>query len=196
MNLVLASTSVTRQDLLRAAGLDFEAIAPGVDEEVAKREMRAQAMAPQEQAAALAALKALAVSERRGGLVLGGDQVLAIGPETLDKPKDRAEAREQLIRLRGHTHELATSIVAARDGAVIWRHTEAPKLKMRAFSDAFLDEYLRRADETVLRSVGGYQLEALGAQLFERVEGDYFSVLGLPLLPLLAFLREQGIVAT
>ena len=112
----------------------------------------------------------------------------------LDKPKSTSLKRAQhLLRLRGRTHELLTAAVVAREGAIIWRHVDTPKLKMRAFSDAFLDDYLARAGDATLHSVGAYQLEGLGAQLFERVEGDYFSVLGLPLLPLLAFLREHGI---
>ena len=193
MSLILASTSAARQRILREAGLAFEAIAPSVDEDAAKRELRAEGMAPREQAAALAALKALSVSEQRKGLVLGADQMLAVEQDAFDKPKDRAEARAQLVRLRGRTHELITALVAARDGVVIWRHSEAPRLKMRTFSDVFLDRYLENAGEAVLTSVGAYQLEGLGAQLFERVEGDYFAVLGLPLLPLLAFLREQGL---
>lgn len=193
MTLILASTSAARQRIMREAGLSFEAVAPTVDEEAAKRELRADGIAPREQAAALAALKAVSISERRKGLVLGADQMLAIEHDALDKPKSRAEARAQLVRLRGRTHELVTALVAARDGQVIWRHSEAPKLKMRAFSDLFLDRYLENAGEAVLTSVGAYQLEGLGAQLFERIEGDYFAVLGLPLLPLLAFLREQGL---
>ncbi|MGE0596307.1 MAG: Maf family nucleotide pyrophosphatase [Hyphomonadaceae bacterium] len=190
--LILASTSAARQRILRDAGLTFEAIAPALDEEAAKVRMREEGMALREQAAALAALKALSISETRKGLVIGADQMLALEEEVFDKPRDAAEARAHLVRLRGRTHELITALVAARDGVVIWRHTDAPRLKMRNFSDTFLDLYLRQAGDDVLRSVGGYQLEGLGAQLFERVEGDYFSVLGLPLLPLLAFLRAQG----
>lgn len=197
MTFVLASTSATRQRLLTDAGLTFTAEAPGVDESVAKQGMRDDGIAPREQAAALAALKALAVSERRPrDLVIGADQMLAVEHDVLDKPKDIAEARAQLQRLRGRSHELVTSIVAARGGEVIWRHTEAPRLKMRVFTDLFLDLYLQQIGEAALHSVGAYQLEGLGAQLFERVEGDYFAVLGLPLLPLLAFLREQGMAPT
>lgn len=194
--LVLASTSAARQHVMRQAGLVFEAIAPDVDEDAAKLRMREDNMAPREQAAALAALKAVSVSERRKGLVIGGDQMLALEHEAFDKPKSVMEARAQLQRLRGRTHELATALVAAKDGAVIWRHTETPRLKMRAFSDTFLEGYLREAGEDVLRSVGAYQVEGLGAQLFERIEGDHFAILGLPLLPLLAFLREQGLAPT
>jgi septum formation protein len=190
---ILASTSATRQRVLREAGLFFSIEASGVDEDAAKQGMRAEEMPPREQAAALAALKALAVSEKQPkALVIGADQMLAIDHDVLDKPRDMAEARMHLQRMRGRHHELVTAIVAARGCEVIWRHVEAPRLKMRAFSDMFLDLYLQEAGEAVLSSVGAYQLEGLGSQLFERVEGDYFSVLGMPLFPLLAFLREQG----
>ncbi|MGQ0531591.1 MAG: Maf family nucleotide pyrophosphatase [Caulobacteraceae bacterium] len=194
MTLVLASASAARRQILEAVGLAFEIEAPRVDEEAAKASLRAEGLKPLDQADALAELKALSVSRKRAGFVIGADQILAIGGEVFDKPKDAAEAREHLLRLRDQTHELVTAAVIAREGAIIWRHIDTPKLKMRAFSDAFLDDYLSRAGDRVLRSVGAYQLEGLGAQLFERVEGDYFSVLGLPLLPLLAFLREHGIV--
>lgn len=192
MTLILASGSAARKAMLEAAGLAFEVDKPRVDEEAAKATLRAEGLQPRDQAAALAELKALSVSNRRNGLVIGADQMLAIEGETLDKPADRAEARAHLQRLRGRAHELITAAVVAKDGAVIWRHTETPRLRMRAFSDAFLDDYLARAGDHVLSSVGAYQLEGLGAHLFERVDGDYFSVLGLPLLPLLAFLREHG----
>jgi septum formation protein len=193
VNLVLASGSAARRQMLEAAGLAFTVEIPRVDEEAAKASLRAERLKPRDQADALAELKALSVSRRHAGFVVGADQMLAVEGETLDKPKDEAEARAHLLRLRGRTHELITAAVVAREGAVIWRRVDTPKLKMRAFSDAFLDDYLSRAGEKVLRSVGAYQLEGLGAQLFERVDGDYFSVLGLPLLPLLAFLREHGI---
>jgi len=193
MTLILASTSAARQRVMREAGLYFEAVAPAVDEEAAKRELRSEKMPPKEQAAALAALKAISISEKRKGLVLGADQMLAIDHEVLDKPKDRAEARAHLMRLRGRSHELLTSLVCAQDGVVVWRHSEAPKLKMRSFSDVFLERYLENAGDAVLMSVGAYQIEGLGAQLFERIEGDLFSIQGLPLLPLLAYLREQGL---
>lgn len=179
--------------MLESAGLSFDVTSPRVDEEAAKASYRAAGLKPRDQADALAELKALSVSRGRAAFVIGADQMLAVEGDVLDKPKDAAEARTHLMRLRGRTHELITAACVAREGVVIWRHIDTPKLRMRAFSDAFLDDYLARAGAPVLTSVGAYQLEGLGAQLFERVEGDYFSVLGLPLLPLLAFLREHGI---
>lgn len=194
MTLILASGSATRRRLLEGAGLDFEVDVPRVDEEAAKAALRAEGLKPRNQADALAELKALSVSRRRAGFVIGADQMLALGGETLDKPKDREEAASHLRQLRGRTHELITAAAIAKDGAVIWRHIDTPRLKMRDFSDQFLEAYLDRAGERVFTSVGAYQLEGLGAQLFDSVEGDYFSVLGVPLLPLLAFLREHGVV--
>lgn len=194
MTLVLASGSAARRHMLEAAGLSFEVEIARVDEDAAKASLRAEGVKPRDQAEALAELKALAVSRKRPGFIIGADQMLAVDGETLDKPKDMAEARLHLMRLRGRTHELLTAAVVAREGAIIWRHIDTPKLCMRAFSDMFADDYLARVGEAALKSVGAYQLEGLGAQLFERVEGDYFSVLGLPLLPLLAFLRERGVV--
>ncbi|HRO03252.1 MAG TPA: Maf family nucleotide pyrophosphatase [Terricaulis sp.] len=194
MSLILASASASRRRMLEAAGLAFEIQAPHADEEAAKASLRAAGLKPREQADALAELKALSVSRRRAGVVIGADQMLAIEGEVLDKPKDMDEARTHLQRLRGKTHELLSAAVVAREGAIIWRHVDTPRLKMRAFSDAFLDDYLARVGQGALSSVGAYQLEGLGAQLFERVEGDFFSVLGLPLLPLLSFLREHKVV--
>lgn len=193
MTLILASGSSSRKRMLEDVGLTFEVESPRVDEEAAKASLRADGLKPRDQADALAELKALSVSRKREGFVIGADQMLAVEGDTLDKPKSVSEAREHLLRLRGRTHELLTAAVVAREGAIIWRHVDTPKLKMRAFSDAFLDDYIARAGDATLHSVGAYQLEGFGAQLFERVEGDYFSVLGLPLLPLLAFLREHGI---
>jgi septum formation protein len=191
VTLTLASGSAARRRLLEAAGVTFEVEVPRVDEEAAKASLRAEGVKPRDQALALSELKALSVSHGRDGLVIGADQMLALEGEVFDKPKTAAEGREHLMRLRGHTHELITAVVIARGGAIVWRHVDTPRLTMRVFSDVFLDAYLSRAGDKVLTSVGAYQLEGLGAQLFERVEGDYFSVLGLPLLPLLAFLREQ-----
>jgi septum formation protein len=194
VTLILASGSAARRRMLEAAGLAFSIESPRVDEEAAKASLRAEGLKPRDQADALAELKALSVSRSREGFVIGADQMLAVEGAVLDKPKSLAEAREHLLRLRGKTHELLTAAVVAKEGAIIWRHVDVPKLKMRAFSDAFLDDYVERAGDATLLSVGAYQLEGLGAQLFERVEGDHFSVLGLPLLPLLAFLREHGVV--
>lgn len=194
MSLILASGSSARRQMLESAGLSFSVQAPRVDEEAAKASLRANGLKPRDQADALAELKALSISRSTPDFVIGADQMLAIEGDVLDKPKDLAEAKAHLEKLRGRTHELITAAVIAREGAIIWRHIDTPKLKMRAFSDAFLDQYLAQAGDSALHSVGAYQLEGLGAQLFERVEGDYFSVLGLPLLPLLSFLREHGIV--
>lgn len=193
MTLVLASGSAARRRMLEAAGLVFAVELPRVDEEEEKARLRARGVPALEQATGLAEVKALSVSLEQDGLVIGADQMLAVGDEVLDKPRSVEEARTHLERLRGRTHELITAVVVAREGQIIWRCTEIPRLSMREFSDAFLADYLARAGEATLHSVGAYQLEGLGAQLFERVEGDYFSVLGLPLLPLLAFLREQGV---
>jgi septum formation protein len=179
--------------MLESAGLAFEVDKPRMDEEAAKASLRAEGLKPRDQADMLAELKAISVSNRRGDdFVIGADQMLAVEGETLDKPRDRDEAREHLLRLRGRSHELITAAAVAREGVVIWRHVETPRLKMRAFSDAFLEDYLDHIGDAAFASVGAYQLEGRGAQLFERVEGDYFSVLGLPLLPLLSFLREHG----
>lgn len=193
MSLILASGSAARRRMLEASGLTFEIDVPRVDEEAAKASFRTGGLTPRAQADALAELKALSISNRRDGFVIGADQMLALEGEVFDKPKTANEAREHLLRLRGRTHELITAAVVAREGAVIWRNIDTPRLTMRRFTDEFLNDYLARAGESVLTSVGAYQLEGLGAQLFERVEGDYFSVLGLQLLPLLAFLREHKV---
>ena len=193
MSLILASGSASRRLMLEAAGLAFAVELPHVNEETEKARLRGRGVPPLEQASGLAEVKALSVSRQCDGLAIGADQMLAVGDEVLDKPRDIGDARLHLERLRGRTHELITAAVVARGDEIIWRCTEIPRLTMREFSEAFLDDYLARAGSGALSSVGAYQLEGLGAQLFERVEGDYFSVLGLPLLPLLAFLREQGV---
>jgi len=190
--LVLASKSASRAAVLRGAGLVFEQITAGVDEESIKASLRVEGASCARQADILAETKALKVSISHPGVILGADQMLDLEGEAFDKPADRGEAREHLKKLRGKTHILQTAIVACVEGAPVWRHLAQPRLRMRNFSDAFLESYLDQTLPDILTSVGGYQLEGRGSQLFERIEGDYFSILGLPLLPLLQWLRDRG----
>jgi septum formation protein len=176
------------------AGLSFQIDPSGVDEDEVTRSLLAQRSSPQEIAEALAEMKALRVSARRpGALVVGGDSTLAANGRLFNKPTDMPAARKQLLALRGQTHELFSSVVVARNGARLWHWNERARLTMRPFTEGFLDAYLSRAGEAVLTSVGAYQLEGLGAHLFSRVDGDYFTILGLPLLPLLSFLSGHGV---
>jgi septum formation protein len=192
--LVLASKSDVRGKILAAAGLRFEIRPAQVDERAV------EAKAGSLDAAAAARLLACEKAQRvaaslPGRLVLGADQTLARGTKRFGKPGDRAESASQLRDLRGRTHELNSALALVRDGEVLFACVDSARLTMRDFSDAFLDDYLGLAGGAALTSVGGYQLEGVGVHLFERVDGDYFTILGLPLLPLLAFLREKGLVA-
>ena len=191
---ILASGSASRRALLAAAGVEAEAVSPGVDEEVAKTAMRADGLSVADQAMALAELKAVKVSSRRSGLVIGADQMLNLDGRAFDKPEGRAGAQAHLQALSGKTHTLETAIVIAEDGVSVWRHLARPRLSMRPLSDAFIDAYLDAVDDAVLGTVGAYQLESLGAQLFTSIEGDYFSILGLPLTPLLDYLRTRKVL--
>jgi nucleoside triphosphate pyrophosphatase len=196
--IILASTSRARREMLAAAGVAFTVEAADVDEPAIRKTLLAakSAATPPQIADALARAKAEDVSQRhKGSLVIGGDQVLALGTELLTKAKDEAAARATLKKLRGLTHELHSAVALAVDGRVLWTHTGTARLKMRDFSDAFLDEYLTRAGDRIGQSVGAYELEGLGVQLFDKIEGDYFTILGLPLLPLLAELRAHGMIA-
>ncbi len=192
--LVLASKSDVRGKMLAAVGLRFEIRPAQIDE----RAVEAEAGAPDAAAAArlLARAKAAAVARLvPGRLMLGADQTLARGNKRFSKPANRAAAAEQLRALRGRTHELHSALALVRDGDLLFEHVDRARLTMRNFSDAFLNDYLDMAGGAALASVGGYQLEGVGVHLFEQVDGDYFTILGLPLLPLLAFLRENGFIA-
>jgi nucleoside triphosphate pyrophosphatase len=191
--IVLASSSTARASLLRAAGVEFAIEPAGVDEAAIKREARRNGDSAIGAAVILATEKARSVSERDpDSLVVGTDQLLASGAAWFDKPRDLGEAREQLLGLRGRTHILATAVCVAQRGVPVWRATSTPELTMRHFSEEFLDEYLAAEGEALLGSVGAYRLEGRGVQLFSGIRGDYFAILGLPLIELLGFLRESG----
>jgi septum formation protein len=191
--LILASTSSARQAMLRQAGLRFQAIGSGVDEAVLKQGFSGP---PEALAQALAEAKARAVAAAHpGALVLGADQLLVCGEKVFDKPENLEEAAGHLRHLAGRTHRLVTSACVVRGNAVAWAHTEAATLTMREFTEDFLTSYIKAEGTEILGCVGAYRLEGLGAQLFSRVEGDYFTILGLSLLPLLGFLRGAGALA-
>jgi septum formation protein len=192
---ILASASTVRQRLLIAAGLDVRIEPAAVDEGAIKNQFRLEASPTVDCALALAEAKARKTAKHHDrALVIGADQILVCDHRWFDKPADLAEARAQLRSLRGRTHELVTAVCVVLRETMLWHTVSRPQLKMRQFSDIFLEEYLAAEGTAILDSVGGYRLEGRGVQLFERVEGDYFAILGLPLLALLGFLRVRGAV--
>lgn len=191
--LILASASEGRAALLRAAGLDFTIEPAAIDERRVKDEARRAGDSAMSCASALAIAKACCISYRNPtALVVGADQLLAAGGEWFDKPANLAEARTQLVSLCGRIHSLATAICVAHEGAPVWQATSEPEMTMRLFSDAFLDAYIAAEGDQLCGSVGAYRLEGRGVQLFSRISGDQFAVIGLPLVELLEFLRERG----
>ena len=191
--LILASQSRARQGLLFNAGISFEAIPAEIDERAVQQS--AGLAAPGDIAALLAREKALSVSMRQPGkFVIGADQTLALGSRLFSKPTGRAQAAEQLRALAGHSHELHSAVAVARDGKILFEATSVARMTMRRLAEAEIEAYLDEAGEAVTSSVGAYQLEGLGIHLFEQIDGDHFTILGLPLLQLLAFLRSQRLV--
>ena len=192
--LVLASKSAIRQTLLRDAGVPVEVRPADIDERTIEQQRPARDAG--ELAALLAREKARKIAARLPGrLVLGADQTLALGERRFSKPGDRAGARAQLEALRGRTHELHSAVALMRESTIVFEHREVARLTMRAFSDSFLESYLDAVGAAVTASVGGYQLERIGIQLFEHIEGEHFVILGLPLVALLQYLRQAGWLA-
>ncbi len=195
--LILASASSARAEMFRSAGIPFDVDAARIDEDLIKSSMLAEEFPPRDVADALAEAKARRVSMRRPAChVLAADQILVFEGKIFDKPKTLDEAKAHLRELRGQSHRLITAAIIMKDGIVSFRHIQIAKLTMRNFSDAFLDDYIASEGEQILACVGAYRLEGLGSQLFRQVEGDYFTILGLPLLPCLEHLRDQGILKT
>lgn len=191
MTVILASKSAARRAVLDGAGVTYEATVAGVDEEAVKDSLLAEGHGPRDIADALAELKAIRVSRARGGFVIGADQTLDLDGKLYDKAESVEAARERLRLLRGRTHKLHSAVVVAKDGGPIWRELVTCTLTMREFSDDFLEAYLEREGPAALGSVGCYRLEGPGAQLFSKIEGDYFAILGLPLMGLLDLLRQH-----
>ena len=197
-SLVLASASTTRAALLREHGLEIDIVRPVLDEESLRETFRAEQVSSEDSAVALADLKAQRGSAMTAtsGIVLGADQLLEIEERWLGKPRSRAEAEEQLRQLSGKRHRLVTAAVAYRDGSRVWHAVDTAELWVRPLSDAFIETYLDVAGDAVMSSVGCYRIEGLGLHLMSRIRGDHATILGLPMLPLLAFLRDQKVLAT
>lgn len=195
MRLILASQSASRRALLEAAGLRFEAMPAAVDESAIKDSAKAEGLSPADTATLLADAKAARIARRHPeAVIIGADQLLVCEGEWFDKPEDVEAARRHLQRLRNRAHELVTAVVVWRDGERAWHHVATPRLAMRDFSDAFLDDYLAQEGAFVTQSVGAYRLEGLGIQLMRDIRGEHTAILGLPMLPLLAYLRDSGVV--
>ncbi len=196
VRLVLASASETRARILFNAGIDFLRDPADVDETAIKLRCRREGVDAEEATVILAEEKARAIVARHpGALVVGADQLLVSGEDWLDKPRDHDEARETLRRLRNRRHRLISGLAVLRDDAVLCRHVEVAELTMRNYSDRFIDWYIGAAEEADLQVVGACRLEGLGAQAFARIDGDYFTILGLPLLPLLDVMRKEAMLA-
>ena len=194
---VLASESRWRLEMLRRAGLKIRAEPARIDESEIKTSLRVERADAAAAAETLAELKAIKISRQApGALVIGADQILECEGRWFDKPPDRAGAAAHLRALRGKSHALETAACVVRDGVRIWHHREAPRLTVRPLDEAFIESYLDAAGPEILETVGAYRLDDIGAQLFTKVSGDYFTILGLPLLPLLGFLREHGVPAS
>lgn len=196
-SLILASASPVRAQLLTQAGLSFSVERPRVDEEMLRDTLLAEGASPRDLADALAEMKALRISEKHPqAMVIGCDQVLDLGGQVFSKPSTRTEAREQLLLLRAKRHSLLSAVVICEAGKPVWRHAGQVRLTVRPFSEAWLDGYLDRNWPDIAEAVGAYKLEKEGVRLFSRVEGDYFTVLGLPLLDLLSYLALRGDIET
>jgi len=195
-NIILASGSKIRRQILTQAGVDFEVITRPVDESTIKGSMLEDGAALKDIADALAEAKSIRVSRQTNGLVIGADQIMVMDKTLFDKPTSINEARKRLLIMREKTHFLIGAVVICEDGVPVWRHMSKTKLTMRNFSEDFLDDYLEAEGDEILQSVGAYRFEGRGAQLFSNVEGDFFSILGLSLLPVLDFLRMRGAITT
>lgn len=194
--IILASGSAIRKQILDGAGLDYEVIVKPVDEAAIKDAMLAENSRLQDIADALAEAKAIRVSRQTDGFVIGADQIMVMDNQLFDKPKDMDAARERLLSMRGKKHELIGAVVICENGQPVWRHLSKTKLWVRDFSDAFLDWYIEQEGEALMKSVGAYRFEGPGSQLFEKVEGGFFAILGLDLLPVLNYLRKRGVIAS
>ena len=196
VSLILASASPFRRQLLENAGITFQAKAAEIDERAIEAEVERKGLMPEEIALVLAEAKARDVGQAFGDdvIIIGSDQTMSLGSRVYHKPKDMDEARDTLLSLSGQTHQLNSAIVLTRGHQVLWKHISSARLSVRPLSAAFVDAHLSRVGKKALTSVGAYQLEGEGIQLFEKIEGDYFTILGLPMLPLLARLRDLGVI--
>ncbi|MET0939797.1 MAG: Maf-like protein [Mesorhizobium sp.] len=193
--IILASGSPFRKKLLHNAGISFEVVPADIDERAVENALAGSGATPEDVAAVLAEAKAVNVSEKiAGALVIGSDQTLSLGDTIFHKPADMEAARRQLLKLSGKTHQLNSAVVIARDGEAVWRHVGVARLTMRELDSGFIGRHLSRVGDKALSSVGAYQIEGEGIQLFEEIDGDYFTIVGLPMIPLLAALREQGAI--
>ncbi|MCI0998546.1 MULTISPECIES: Maf-like protein [Brucella/Ochrobactrum group] len=193
--LILASKSPFRSALLKNAGIEFSNESADIDERAVEAPLYETGATPEDVAQVLAEAKALDVSEKNpGAVVIGCDQTLSLGEDIFHKPADMEAAGRQLLQFSGKTHQLNSAVVLVKDGETLWRHVSVARMTMRALSPAFIGRYLGRVGDSALSSVGAYQVEGPGIQLFEKIEGDYFTIVGLPLLPLLAELRKEQLI--